>query len=104
MTQTDLIKEKIELYSEVKQEFIRKFEKDPRIDEIMTIFDRVDHWLLSEQIQKERQGVHPDKEKKEGRPATQKQLDFIIDLGGDPRWSGTSFEASKEIERLKKCQ
>ena len=101
MTQTDLIIEKINLYSEVRQEYIRKFEKDPRIDEIMTIFDRVDHWLLSEQIQKERGGVHSDKEKREGKPASSRQLDFIIDLGGDPKWTGTSYEASKEIERLK---
>jgi len=101
MTQTDLIIEKINLYSEVKQEYIRKFEKDPRIDEIMTIFDRVDHWLLGESIRKQRGTVPSDKEKKEGRPATDKQMSFIIDLGGDPHWTGTSYEASKEIERLK---
>lgn len=102
MTQTDLIKDKIELYNEVKQQYIRKFEKDPRIDEITTIFDRVDHWLLSQQIQKERQGVHPKQVEREGKPATSKQMDFIIDLGGDPKWTGTSFEASKYIEELKK--
>ena len=102
MTQTDLIKEKIELYSEVKQQYIKKFDKDPRIDEITTIFDRVDHWLLSQQIQKERDGVPPSKEKKEGRPATEKQIKFILDLGGDPEWEGTSYEASKYIEELKK--
>lgn len=88
MTQTDLIKEKIELYSEVKQEYIRKFEKDPRIDEITTIFDRVDHWLLSQQIQKERQGVHPDKEKDKdkeghcnscGRKLTEGEIGWIQD-------------------------
>lgn len=102
MTQTDLIIEKINLYNEVKQEYIRKFEKDPRIDEMTTIFDRVDHWLLSQQIQKERGSTAVDRDKKEGRPATEKQMNFIIDLGGDPKWTGTSFEASKYIEGLKK--
>lgn len=102
MTQADLIKEKIELYSEVKQEFIRKFEKDPRIDEITTIFDRVDHWLLSQQIQKDRADGKGGGEQKEAKPATQKQLAFIIDLGGDPHWTGTSKEASAYIEELKR--
>lgn len=102
MTQTDLIIEKINLYSEVKQEFIRKFEKDPRIDEQLMIFDRVDHWLLGEHIQKQRGGTSDVQQQREGKPASEKQIDFIIDLGGDPAHVQTSYEASKYIEELKK--
>lgn len=38
----------------------------------------------------------------EGRPATEKQLAFIKDLGGDPSTVHSSAEASKLIEELKK--
>jgi len=79
----------------------KRYEVKPSDEILCMLTDRCCRQILSDQIQKDRSTTSSKGEKKESRPATDKQLSFIIDLGGDPHWQGTSFEASKEIERLK---
>jgi len=44
----------------------------------------------------------PAEQHQEARSASQKQLDYISDLGGDPSRCLTAAEASDEITRLRK--
>ena len=101
MDRLALIEDKTRLWKECEDVYERMIGTPVNLESVAQIYSRVDHWLLSQQIQKERAGTADGSAEKQGKPATQKQLAFIIDLGGDPRWTGTSLEASKEIERLK---
>ena len=49
-----------------------------------------------------RSGDKPAEKQQDTRMATQKQLDYIKDLGGDVSTVKTSLEASKYIEDLRK--
>jgi len=68
---------------------------------LIMLTDRCHRQLISNEIKKGYEQGSTAPPKQTGKPATDKQISFIIDLGGDPDWTGTSFEASKEIERLK---
>ena len=47
-------------------------------------------------------GGKPSEKQTDARQASQKQLDYIKDLGGDPTTVSTSVEASKYIEDLRR--
>lgn len=101
MSTMETAEEMVTIMSCCRACYQKRYDEKPNDAILCMLTDRTCRQILSEEIQKQRGAVHPDKEKKEERPATDKQMSFIIDLGGDPHWTGTSFEASKEIERLK---
>lgn len=53
-------------------------------------------------INKAKGGSQPPQQQTESKQASQKQLDYISDLGGDPSTVRTSYEASQLIEELRK--
>lgn len=101
MTTMETAEEMVTIMSCCSACYQKRYDEKPSDEILCMLTDRCCRQLLTDHIEKSRKGVPHDKEKKEGRPATDKQMSFIIDLGGDPHWTGTSFEASKEIERLK---
>jgi len=78
----------------------RKDEKPS--DEILCMLtDRCHRQLISDQIGKDKQNKPRSSGSNEPRPASDKQLKYIEDLGGDPTTIHSAAEASKEIERLR---
>jgi len=74
----------------------------PTFEMTNSIYHETNKWLISDRIQKEREGGRTDQESRDGEPATQKQLSYIKDLGGVVRDGMTKGEASTMIEALRK--
>jgi len=92
----------VEMYSLIDAKLIaRKYSMlDPEIKAMML---KEAMALYITNVIKETRSVAPGgTPQQEGRPATEKQIAFIKDLGGDPNTVHSSVEASKLIEELKK--
>jgi len=92
----------VEMYSLIDAKLIaRKYSMlDPEIKAMM--LDKAMSVYITNIIKGEKSSAPGASPQQEGRPASQKQLDFIRDLGGDASTVKTSIEASKLIEELKK--
>jgi len=73
---------------------------DPEIKAML--LDKAMSLYMTHIINEKRGGAAPAAPQETVRPATDKQLAFIKDLGGDPGTVHSSVEASKLIEELKK--
>ena len=78
----------------------RKDEK-PSDEILVMLTDRCHRQLISDQIQKDRGTPKQQSQTNEPRPASEKQLKYIDDLGGDSATIKSAADASKEIERLR---
>lgn len=92
----------VEMWVLIKAKLIARSQQDidPQIQAM--ILSEAMKLYMTHIINASRKAVPGEPEKKEGRPATDKQLAFIKDLGGDPTTVHSSAEASKLIEELKK--
>ena len=71
-------------------------------DEILVMLtDRCHRQLISDEIQKDRSRPKQHQQQTTERPASEKQLKYIEDLGGDPTEIHTAKQASDEITRLR---
>jgi len=78
----------------------RKTEKPT--DEILCMLtDRCHRQLISDRIYKDKANPKTPIDRERERMASQKQLDYISDLGGDPLTIKTAKQASDEITRLR---
>lgn len=102
MTKIDTIKDVLGTWELIAVEFKDKYavEVTPSIQ--IALLDRVERRLISQEIEQKRGAVRKDKEEAAAEPATDKQLKYLIDLGGDPHWQGTKQEAMTYIDKLKK--
>lgn len=92
----------VEMYSLIDAKLIaRKYSMlDPEIKAMM--LKEAMALYITNVIKETRSTPGAAAQQQEGRPASQKQLDFIRDLGGDASTVHSSAEASKLIEELKK--
>ncbi|MFH1593730.1 MAG: hypothetical protein ABID09_03415 [Candidatus Omnitrophota bacterium] len=102
MSKIDTIKDNLGTWELIAVEYKDKYGLDILPSIQIALFDGVRRDLAIDQIEQKRGAVRQDKEEKAAEPATQKQLAYIIDLDGDPHWSGTKQEAMKYIDELKK--
>jgi len=77
-----------------------KQDTDPAVK--AKIMEKAMSLYMTQIINEAKGGGKPAPQQQEARPASQKQLAYIKDLGGDPTVVKTSVEASKYIEDLKK--
>jgi len=101
MSTMEVAEEMVTIMSLCSASYQKRYDEKPSDAILCMLTDRCHRQLISNDIQKQRSSVGADKEKKEGTPASDRQMKFIIDLGGDPHWTGTSYEASKYIDKLK---
>lgn len=102
MNLTEIAEEAVSLWTCCESAYKNRYEKPPSDEVLLLLFDRAHHQLISKGIDEARQSV-PSKQKEErAEPASDKQMQYIIDLGGDAHWTGTKKEASKYIEDLRK--
>ena len=108
MNKQALAEDMVELWDQIRDVFHRKYNEEPSPDEHIAIFEQAMKWRMTQDIKAQRSGVPSDKKKKPfkkkatgGAAVTQKQRDFIEDLGGDPDSVSTVEEASDYIEELK---
>ena len=101
MSTTETAEEMVTIMSLCSAAYQKRYDNKPSDEVLCMLMDRCHRQIISDAINERHGHVHSSKPTSEGKPATDKQMMFIIDLGGDPHWHGTSFEASKEIERLK---
>lgn len=92
----------VEMYSLIDAKLIaRKFtDLDPEIKAMM--LKEAMALYMTNIINAAKAGGGSGQPEERARPASQKQLDFIRDLGGDASTVKTSIEASELIEELKK--
>jgi len=92
----------VEMYSLIDAKLIsRKYSMlDPEIKAMM--LKEAMALYITNVIKETRSAVPGAAPQQEGRPASQRQLDYIRDLKGDPNTVHSSAEASKLIEELKK--
>ena len=96
------------LWDMIGDAWLKAHDGIPKTEVHISLFERAHTYIIHKNISEERSGV-PSKQKKKpfskrggsGRSVTQKQRDFIEDLGGDPDQVSTSQEASDYIEELK---
>jgi len=101
MSTMETAEEIVTIMSCCSASYQKRYDEKPTDAVLCMLTDRCHRQLISNDIMKEKSGQKKVGAGHEAKPATDKQMSFIIDLGGDPHWTGSSFEASKEIERLK---
>ena len=102
MSTMETAKEIVTIMACVKAEYVQRYEKEPSDEILCMLTDRTHRQLISNDIQKDRSMPKQSQPSQPARTASEKQIAYIVDLGGSPDWTGTSIEASAEIERLKK--
>jgi len=80
----------------------KRKEEKPSEAILVMLTTRCHSQLISNTIQKDRSAQKQVGKDFEARLASEKQLKYIDDLGGDSSTIKTASEASKEIERLRK--
>jgi hypothetical protein len=92
----------VALYEDCRLAWKRHFGDDPSPTIAIALFEQAHAQLLSNRAHEDRVAMQKQKQKKMGEPATDAQMKYIIDLDGDPKWTGTKQEACSYIDRLKK--
>ena len=92
----------VEMWILVKSKLIARSQQDidPSIQAM--ILREAMSLYMTNMINEAKGSSKPAEKQQEARPASEKQLAYIKDLGGDPTVVKTSVEASKYIEDLKK--
>jgi len=91
----------VEMWVTIRAKLIARSQQDidPQIQAM--ILSEAMKLYMTHIINEKRSSAPGAPPQQEGKPATDKQIAFIRDLGGDPSKVSTSFEASKYIEELK---
>jgi len=99
---SEIAEKTVEMWVLVKAKLIARSQQDidPQIQ--ATIISEAMKLYMTNIINEARSGDKPAEKQQEAKPASQKQLDYIKDLGGDVSCVKTSVEASKYIEDLKR--
>ena len=102
MELSEIAEKTVEMWVLVKAKLIARSQQDidPQIQ--ATIISEAMKLYMTNIINEAKSGGKQEEKQQDTRMATQKQLDYIKDLGGDVSTVKTSLEASKYIEDLKK--
>lgn len=98
----EAVNEVLSLVELCKSKYTEMYSKAPTNELLVMMVDRAHHRLLSDSIQASRKSKPTAQKSMEPRMASQKQLDYIKDLGGHVTDNMTSAEASRMIEDLRK--
>ena len=79
----------------------KRYDEKPTDAVLCMLTDRCHRQLISNQISKDKGNKPTKQSSNEPRPASDKQLKYLEDLGGDPTMFKSAAAASAEIERLK---
>jgi len=89
------------LYRNTKKALKMALDYEPEDKEIISVFEQACSFDRGERAGQQRKEEHAAREQKQEEPASEKQLRYIDDLGGDSTTIATKKQAMVEIDRLR---
>lgn len=102
MEQDKWIEYAVEMYKRTKTILKTRGAYEPEDKEVISVFEQACSFDRGERAGQQRKDEHAAREQKQEEPASEKQLRYIDDLGGDSTTIATKKQAMDEIDRLKK--
>ena len=101
MSTMETAEEIVTIMSCCSASYQKRYDEKPSDEILCMLTDRCCRQLISDEINKDKGKPKTPIDRERERMASQKQLDYISDLGGDPTTIKTAKQASDEITRLR---
>lgn len=102
MTPKEAAQHVVEIWNSVTHEIHENVSPATPMEARIAMFEQANDWMIHENITREHKEAREAKEQKQEEPVSQKQLDYIMSLGGFTGKVKTKKEASAYIEDLRK--
>ena len=101
MSTMETAEEIVTIMSCCSASYQKRYDEKPTDEILCMLTDRCHRQLISDQISKDKGKPKQQQQTTTERPASDKQLNYIKDLGGDHTEIHTAKQASDEITRLR---